>query len=451
MDEKRIYLLRDEKISKAILKLSIPMILGMMFQVFYSLVDTYFIGMLNDPNQLAAANLALPIFTLTMGLASVIGSGASSYISRCLGSNKHDMASKTATIAFLLLFIVSLAMTILGVIFIDPLVEFLGATSETYKYTHDYIIVMIIGLIGVMGNYALGQLLRSEGNIVKSMNGLIIGTILNIILDPIFIFVFDMGVSGAAIATIIGNICGTIYYVFCFMGEDTSLKLDFRNISFDKEIYIQIFKIGIPSSLTQVLVGFSTIVVNNVAITYGTLTVAGMSVATKIMLIGTFVFIGFSSGTQPLIGYNYGMKNINRVRESIKQGIKITFIVGVCLLLVFRTSSQTLIGLFSNDAEVIENGSKIFNALMLSLPFMGGTMIVTSAAQAMGKAIPSLILSVSRQGLLYIPLLIILDKILGFNGFIYSQPITDVTMLILSSLYLLSLLSKEKIKLEKTN
>lgn len=443
MDEKRINLLANESVSKAILKLSIPMIMGMLFQVFYNLVDTYFIGKLGDPNQLAAANLALPIFTLSMGIASIIGTGASSYISRCLGKNDYEEANKTTTIAVALLAIASLIVTVVGLIFINPLVTTLGAKGDTYSYTYQYIIIMLIGSVGVMGNFALGQLLRAEGNVMKSTMGLIIGTILNIILDPIFIFVFDLGVAGAALATIIGNIVGTIYYILCFVKGDTSLKINFKLFKFDKVIFGEIFKIGLPSSLTQVLVGFATIVANNIAVYYGTLTVAGMGVAMKIMMIGTFIFIGFSTGCQPIIGYNYGAGNIKRVKETIKQGIKITAIVGLVLFLVFTFSSDILISLFTDDTLVIEKGSAILKALSLSLPFMGGTMIATSATQSMGKAIPALVLSVSRQGLLYIPLLIILNKIAGFNGFIYSQPITDVLMIMFSSIYLLNILRKE--------
>ncbi len=448
MDEKRINLLANESVSKAILKLSIPMIMGMMFQVFYNLVDTYFIGMLGDANQLAAANLALPIFTLTMGIASIIGTGASSYISRCLGKNDYKEASKTTTIAVVLLLCISLVVSIFGIIFIKPLVSILGASKETYTYTYDYIIIMLIGSVGVMGNFALGQLLRAEGNVMKSTMGLIIGTILNIVLDPIFIFTFDLGVGGAALATIIGNYVGCLYYVYCFVKGDTSLKINFKLFNFDKNILIEIFKIGLPSSLSQVLVGFATIVANNIAVMYGTLTVAGMGVAMKIMMIGTFIFIGFSTGCQPIIGYSYGAGNISRVKDTIKEGIKLTFMVGVVLFILFTFTSPVLIGLFTNDIKVVENGQMILKALSLSLPFMGGTMIATSATQSMGKAIPALILSVSRQGLLYIPLLIILNKVAGFNGFIYSQPITDVLMIVFSSSYLFAILKKEEVKLD---
>ena len=449
MDEKRLHLLAEEPVRSAILKMSIPMVFGMLFQVFYNLVDTYFIGQLNDANQLAAANFALPIFTLTMGVASIVGTGASSYISRSLGKENREEANKTTTIAVGLLVMISLLFTVLGILFLNPLVNVLGADANTFEPTRQYIFIMLLGTVGVMGNFALGQLLRAEGNIMKSMMGLIIGTVLNIILDPLFIFTFDMGVSGAALATIIGNIVGTLYYVRCFFNGSSSLVIQVKQFKIDWPIYGEIFKIGIPSSLTQVLVGVATIVMNNIAIAYGTLTVAGMGVATKIMLIGTFIFIGFSTGCQPIIGYSYGANNLVRVKETIKEGIKLTACIGVVLLLLFMLGSNLLIGVFTPDVAVVEKGTLILRALALSLPFMGGTMIATTAAQAMGKAMPSFILSLSRQGLLYIPLLLLLNTFFGFNGFVYAQPITDLIMVISASLYLFSILKKETIQVLK--
>lgn len=446
MNDKNIDLLANQPVSKAIIKLSIPMVMGMMVQVFYNLVDTYFVGMLGDYNQLAAANISLPIFVLLMGIASIIGTGASSYISRCLGMEDYEEANKTVSISAGLLLLISVVVTIVGVAFCKPIVTALGATGETYGYTYGYVIIMLIGGIGVIGNFAFGQLLRAEGNAIKSMMGMLIGTVLNIVLDPIFIFKFNLGVSGAALATIIGNIGGFIYYLTCFASGKTTLKIKLKLFSFDKKILGEILKIGLPSSFNQILMGVATIVANNIAISYGTETVAGMGVATKIIMIGTFVFIGFSTGCQPIIGYSYGADNIDRVKEVIKKGTKITFIVGIVLFGVFALSSSVLIGLFTDDAIVINKGTYILRALIWSLPFLGGQMIATSAAQSMGKAVPAMILSISRQGILYIPLLLILNAILGFNGFIYAQPITDITMRVLSSIYITIILKQEQSK-----
>lgn len=443
MEDKKIRLLRDEKVSKAILKLSIPMVMGMMIQVLYNLVDTYFIGMLNDANQLAAANISLPVFMMLMAIAGIVGSGSSSYISRCLGNKDYEEANKTISIATGILIIMSIIVMIAGIFMSPNIAKGLGANEATFNYTYKYIFIMFIGAIPVMCSYALGQLLRSEGNIMQSVIGLTLGTVVNIVLDPVFIFGLKMEITGAAIATIIGQTSTLLYFMYAFLKGKTTLKINLKKFKYDKNIFKEIFTIGVPASLNQMLMGVATVIVNNIAVGYGTLTVAGMGVAMKIMTIGTFVFMGFSAGCQPLVGYNYGCNNISRVKEIIKKGIIITSIIGLSLALIFGVFANSLIGLFTSEPEVINKGAIILRALIISLPFVGGQMISTTSAQSMGKVVVAFILSISRQGLLYMPLLIILNKVFGFSGFIYAQPITDMIMLTFSAILLFKVMPKE--------
>lgn len=443
MEDKKIRLLRDEKVSKAILKLSIPMVMGMMIQVLYNLVDTYFIGMLNDANQLAAANISLPVFMMLMAIAGIVGSGSSSYISRCLGNKDYEEANKTISIATGILVIMSIIVMIAGIFMSPNIAKGLGANAATFNYTYKYIFIMFIGAIPVMCSYALGQLLRSEGNIMQSVIGLTLGTVVNIVLDPVFIFGLKMEITGAAIATIIGQTSTLLYFMYAFLKGKTTLKINLKKFKYDKNIFKEIFTIGVPASLNQMLMGVATVIVNNIAVGYGTLTVAGMGVAMKIMTIGTFVFMGFSAGCQPLVGYNYGCNNIPRVKEIIKKGIIITSIIGLSLALIFGVFANSLIGLFTSEPEVINKGAIILRALIISLPFVGGQMISTTSAQSMGKVVVAFILSISRQGLLYMPLLIILNKVFGFSGFIYAQPITDMIMLTFSAILLFKVMPKE--------
>lgn len=443
MEDKKIRLLRDEKVSKAILKLSIPMVMGMMIQVLYNLVDTYFIGMLNDANQLAAANISLPVFMMLMAIAGIVGSGSSSYISRCLGNKDYEEANKTISIATGILIIMSIIVMIAGIFMSPNIAKGLGANEATFNYTYKYIFIMFIGAIPVMCSYALGQLLRSEGNIMQSVIGLTLGTVINIVLDPVFIFGLKMEITGAAIATIIGQTSTLIYFMYAFLKGKTTLKINLKKFKYDKNIFKEIFTIGVPASLNQMLMGVATVIVNNIAVGYGTLTVAGMGVAMKIMTIGTFVFMGFSAGCQPLVGYNYGCNNIPRVKEIIKKGIIITSMIGLILALIFGVFANPLIGLFTSEPEVINKGAIILRALIISLPFVGGQMISTTSAQSMGKVVVAFILSISRQGLLYMPLLIILNKVFGFSGFIYAQPITDMIMLTFSAILLFKVMPKE--------
>ena len=401
--------------------------------------------MLNDPNQLAAANISLPVFMMLMAIAGIIGSGSSSYISRCIGNKDYEEANKTISIATGILIIMSIIVMIGGIFMSPGIARGLGANDATFDYTYKYVLIMFIGSIPVMCSYALGQLLRSEGNIMQSVIGLTLGTVVNIVLDPILIFVFKLEIGGAAIATVIGQMATLIYFTYAFLRGKTTLKINLKKFKYDKDIFKEIFTIGVPASLNQMLMGVATVIANNIAVEYGTLTVAGMGVAMKIMTIGTFVFMGFSAGCQPLVGYNYGCGNIPRVKEIIKKGIIITSIIGISLALIFGVFANSLIGFFASDAEVINKGATILRALIISLPFVGGQMVSTTAAQSMGKVIVAFILSISRQGILYMPLLVVLNKLFGFSGFIYAQPITDAVMIIFSSILLFRVMSKNNI------
>ncbi|MDD4200735.1 MAG: MATE family efflux transporter, partial [Eubacteriales bacterium] len=311
---KQTELMSNTPVAKAIFKMSIPVVLGMMVQVLYNLVDTFFIGKLNDPNQLAAANITTPIFMLMMAIATIVSTGAASYISRCLGQKDNQSANRTLSTGVAISTGLGILMMAAGLIFLKPFITLLGATEAVYPYAFSYASVMFIGTLPVMLNYIGGQLLRSEGAVMPSIIGMMIGTVVNVILDPIFIFGFDMGIEGAAIATVLGNVAALGYYMFYYLSGKSLVKFKLKFISGDKKIWGQTFGIGIPAALSQFLMSGALIVCNNLAKPYGENAVAGMGVAAKLMYIGTFIFMGFAAGCQPLVGYNYGAKNFSRVK-----------------------------------------------------------------------------------------------------------------------------------------
>ncbi len=442
MKTDRIRLLGETPVRKAIFVLAMPVVVGMMVQVFYNLVDTYFIGKLGDPNQLAAANLAMPVFVLMMAIAGIIGTGASSYISRCLGEDRKEQAEKTLATGLAISFGIGLVVTVLGIAFIRPLVSLLGSSSDTFPYAYTYVLVLVIGSIPVMCNYAIGQLLRAEGDAMGSMFGMFLGTVLNIVLDPLLIFVFKMGVGGAAIATVLGNTASLLFYLYRYHKRKTLLRIHPKLVSFEKVIMREIFTIGVPASLSQAFMGASMVVLNNIAASYSDIVVAGLGVSLRIITIGTFIFMGIAAGCQPLIGFNYGARNLKRVRSVVLNGMAITTIVGVVLGGLIWIFARPVIGIFSSVEEVRDSGMIILRALVISLPFVGGQMLCTITVQAMGKAIPALFLSISRQGLIFLPLLFLLDALFGFKGFIFAQPITDILMLLISFTLLSVILRK---------
>lgn len=446
MKSERIALLGDLPVRRAIFVMAMPVVVGMMVQVLYNLVDTYFIGKLGDPNQLAAANLAMPVFVLMMAIAGIIGTGAASYISRCLGEENKEQAEKTLATGVFLCFLIGLTATLLGVAFLKPLVSLLGASSETFPYAYTYVLVLIIGTIPLMCNYAIGQLLRSEGDAMGSMFGMFLGTVLNIALDPLFIFVFKMGVGGAAIATVLGNTASLLFYLFRYTSAKSMLNIRPKLISFEKTIMREIFTIGIPASVSQAFMAISMTVLNNTAAGYGDVVVAGLGVSLRIITIGTFIFMGIAAGCQPLIGYNYGRGNLKRVQSVIINGMGITTLIGIMLGSLIWVFARQAIGIFSSIEEVQNWGMIILRALVISLPFAGAQMLITVTVQAMGKAIPSLLLSISRQGLVFLPLLFLLNRLFGFNGFIFAQPTTDILMLVISIIMLSMILKKANSK-----
>lgn len=445
MNEKRIETLSKAPVTKAILTMSVPVVMGMMIQVLYNLVDTFFVGKLGNPNQLAAANITTPIFMILMAIAGIVGTGASSFISRCLGEKDYEKANKVLSTGIIICAGIGILVTILGSLFVAPIVRVLGASDSTFSFALNYTVVLFLGAAFIMCNFALGQLIRSEGSAMGSMVGMLIGTVANIILDPIFIFGFKMGITGAAIATVLGNAMGLSYYIFYILKGKSIVKFKLKSVSFEKDILKQIFFIGIPASLSQLLMSMAMILCNNLAVQYGDNIVAGMGVAAKIMTIGTFIFMGFAAGCQPLVGYNFGAKDYHRVKEIIKKGMIMTSGIGAVLTVLFGIFAGGLLSVFTPLPEVIQQGTIILRALMWSLPLVGAQMLATTTVQAMGKGVASLILSVARQGLFYIPILLTLNKVFAFHGLIYAQPIADVFTLTLS-LIVLSVILKKSMK-----
>lgn len=319
-----------------------------------------------------------------------------------------------------------IAVTVIGLVFLTPISKALGASNDTLPFAYVYSKVLFIGAIIIMFNYAVGQLLRSEGSIMPSIFGMLIGTVINIILDPIFIFALDMGIEGAAIATVIGQACGLLFYLIYYISGKSIVKFKLNKISTAAIIWKQIWFIGIPAALSQLLMSVAMIFLNNLAANYGDNIVAAMGVASKIMTIGTFIFMGFAAGCQPLVGFNYGAGNNSRLNSILKAGMLLTSSIGVALMVIFWLSAKGIISVFTDLPEVIADGTVILKSMIWSLPFLGAQMLATTTVQAMGKSAASLFLSILRQGVLFIPLMYLLNYLFAFNGLIYTQPLVDL-------------------------
>lgn len=430
MNEKRIKILGEGPILKSIFAMSMPVVLGMLVYVFYNLVDMFFVGKLNDTNQLAAINVTTPLIMLIISIAGIIGTGGAAYISRCLGEKNYDRANKTMSLSIVMCIIIGIVVTILGTIFMEPLVRCLGVSEQIFPYAYSYSSIIIYCTVILMLNYTFSQLIRSEGAAFIAMVGMIIGTVVNVVLDPILIFKFNQGIDGAAWATIIGNAVALLYYIAVLAGNKTLVKFSLKNIALDKKMLKEIFFIGIPASVNQFLLTLAVLLGNNFAVAYGDDIVAAMGTALKVITIGTYIFMGFSVGCQPLIGYNYGAKNVKRVTSVINNGIVITTITGILLTLTFALFARPIIGIFSEVESVVSGGIIILHGLMWSLPIVGVQTMAPVVAQSVGKGGASLVLSILRQGVIYIPVLFILNKVFGFQGLVYAQALTDLISLV---------------------
>ena len=443
-EDKRIYVLRDERPALAVVKLGVPLIAGMIIMVLYNLVDTYFIGLMHDDYRLAAVNLAYPVMMVTIAISNMVGSGASSLIARSLGAGDDEKACRTVTAGFSLTVFNSLIVTALGLALLPVIVRGLGAKDNTFAFTEQYVSVIIMGSIFTMGSYTFGQLLRSEGSVRYSIAGMVAGTVTNIVLDPIFIFALGLGIRGAAIATILGNAVSMGVSVLYYLRGKTLLRPTLRYIRPTAEILREIFWVGVPATLETLLTSAAYIVNNNLAVDYGELTVAAMGVSQKLLSLGNYVYQGYAAGTQPIMGYNYGARRYRRMIQVLKAGVIVCSGTELFLMLVYGISAPWLIGLFSETDEVIRIGSRVLRTIMCILPFVGAVSMSRMSFQAMGKPQYAFVITLIRQLFLYVPLLLILNRVFGFGGMIWAQPVTELIMMTASVALLCRVIRKEE-------
>ena len=412
--------------------MGVPLIAGMFIMVLYNLTDTFFIGLMRDDYQLAAVNLAYPVMMVTIAISNMVGTGASTLIARSMGEGDMDKADRTLTTGFVLTVITSLILMVIGLVFLGPIVQGLGAKANTTVYTEQYVRILLIGTVFTMGNYTFGQFLRGEGSVRPSIAGMVIGTVMNIILDPIFIFGLGLQIRGAAIATVIGNASGMAVSLMIYARGKALLSPGRRYVVPERDIVTEIYRVGVPAALETLLTSAAYIVNNNLAVAYGELTVAAMGIAQKLMSLGNYIYQGFAAGVQPIMGYNYGARNYRRMLDVLRAGILIVSGTELAVMLIYGIFAPVLIGLFTGSAEVVDTGSQVLRALMCILPFVGATSMSRMSFQAMGKPMHAFWITVIRQLVLYIPLLLLMDHIWNFNGLIWAQPVTEVIMMVVS-------------------
>lgn len=435
----------EENIKKVLLKLAVPGIIGMLVNAIYNIVDTLFIGMLNDTSAIGAVSVAFPLIMLIGAVGQMFGVGANSYISRLLGAKDQDSAEVAASTAFITTLIVAAGFTVLALPSLEFILATFGASETIMPYALDYGRIMIIFSVFTMINMTMNNMIRAEGGATFSMMALSLGAVLNMILDPIFIFTLGLGVKGAAWATITGQIISTIFLLSYYIRGKAQVPLKLSKFKPSKLVYGEIFKIGVPTLLRQVLISLSMGLINSAAMVYGDSAVAAMGVSTRVLSMSFYITFGYLQGFMPVVGFNYGAKLYDRVKESISFSIRVTTLFNVIACVIFAFFAEPILGAFSQDPEVIAFGAKALRYNSVMLPFVGYMIIGNGVFQAFGKGKEALVLSVARQGLFLIPAITILPNILGVQGILLSQPIADVLTL-LTTFVLFTNLNKELAK-----
>ncbi len=435
----------EYKIPKAVATLAIPSVLGMLINIIYNLADTFFVGKTGDANQVAAVSISTPLFLLTMAVGNLFGVGGCAFISRSLGEGNRDKIKTISSFCIYSSLASGIIMFLLFILFREKVLRLVGASDNTIGYASDYLFWISIGSPLIVTGFATSNLIRGEGAAKDSVIGTIIGQVANIILDPIFIlnkgdmlfgiempFGFGKGAEGAAIATVLGNLLSFIYFLLYFFRGKSILSITPKRFSVRNGIAKGVISVGLPASVTNLLMSISNIFINMFLAKYSDNAVAAMGVAMKANMLVVMFQIGIASGVQPLIGYCYGAKNYQRMKGSVKFAMGCNIIIGGLVTLFYIGFRQQVISIFINDAQVISYGVKMLTALMVPGTVIGIMFVINFAFQGMGKGVQSLILALSRQGLVYFPLLFIMDKISGLEGIIWAQPCADIVCVVVS-------------------
>lgn len=420
----RIYLLKEANVASALLKLGIPTMVGMLISALYNAIDAYFVGGLGI-SQMGAVSVVFPIVQIIIGLGMMFGAGASSYISRLLGKGDEDMANKTASTALFSSIFVGVIIITGILLFLDPVLSSLGATKTILPYARAYAKIYVTGSIINVFTVTMNNLLTAQGATKFTMIAMLTGSIANIILDPIMIYSMNLGIEGAAIATVISLCINMALYIGYIVKQKGVLRFSFKNITFSKIMYAEILKIGIPVLLFQLLASAAMGVINTAAKPYGDYAVAAMGAVTRIMTVVTYVVFGFLKGFQPFAGYNYGAKQFDRLKKSIHLCMSWSTIFCVIAAIILILFSNPIVALFGKDTEMIALASKALKLNALLFITFGFQMVYATLYLAIGKSLIGSVLSLSRQGIFFFPLILILPYLFGLTGVICVQPMAD--------------------------
>lgn len=433
-NNKNLEVFSSMSVPKAVMKNALPAMAAMLMVLVYNLADTFFIGQTHNALLVAAVSLATPVYLIFMSLGTLFGIGGTSVISRALGEGNKEKAKKSCAFCFWGCVFVGILLALLILIFMNPILNLIGASADTYEYAKNYLSIIVFAGPFVLISNCYGNIVRTEGESGKAMLGLLLGNLVNVILDPIFIFVMGLDIKGAAIATVIGNIVGAGFYISYFLKGKSMLSIRLKDFTVKQGIAVSVLAIGVPAALGDALMSVSQIIINSQMAHYGDMAVAGMGVAMKVITITGMICMGLGQGVQPILGYCVGAKLWKRFKKVFKFTIIFALILGIVLASICYAFTNQIVSAFLTDQTAFTYAVQ-FARILLSTSFLFGVFyVLVNALQAMGAATPALLISMSRQGIIFIPALFILQAVIGMTGLVWAQPVADVLSILIATI-----------------
>lgn len=442
-NNKTIEIFQNASVPKAVINNVVPSIISMIMVLVYNLADTFFIGKTNNAFMVAAVSVATPAFLIFMAIGMLFGIGGTSLISRMLGEKREERAKQASSFCFWTGLCVGILSMLLMFVFATPVCRAIGASDDTVEYATTYLRIVSLGIPFLILSNSFSNIIRAEGRAKTAMSGMIIGNLANIILDPIMILYCGWDVAGAAIATVIGNLLSAVFYFIHLISKKSMLSIHPKDYRIGGRIALDVFAIGIPASLNSILMSVSNIIINKLISGFGDMAVAGLGVAMKVNMIVVMLLIGLGVGIQPLLGYCFGAGNRKRYFAVLKFSCLLALCLSAVMTAICYFGASPLVRAFLEDEHAFSYGFSFSRIYILSGPILGLMFVFINAIQATGAALPSLILSISRQGLIFIPILMIINELTdSARALVFAQPLTDYIATALAAVLLLTTCKK---------
>lgn len=433
MDKKKsMELFSNAPVSQAVFKNAVPAMVAMLMVLVYNLADTFFIGQTHDALQVAAVSLSTPVFLIFMAVGTMFGIGGTSVISRAMGEGNTEYAKKVCSFCMWGCVAAGVILSVCMLIFVDPILSMVGASADTWDLAKTYLVIVVCCGPFVLISNCYSNVIRTEGESAKAMMGTLIGNLLNVVLDPVLILGFGWNIAGAAIATVIGNVAGATYYIIYFIRGKSILSIKIKDFTVKDKVASAVLSIGVPAALGSVLMSVSQIIINSQMAQYGDMAIAAMGVAMKVVMITGMVCMGLGQGVQPILGYCVGARFRERFKKVLRFSLVFSLILSVVLTGICYLFTNQIVSAFLTDITAFEYAVRFSKILLTTSSLFGVFYVLTNALQAMGAATAAFIINISRQGIIYIPALFILNVIMGMTGLVWAQPVADVVSIIVA-------------------